>query len=454
VSLRVEPMINFAAHEVRAGKGAWADFEGMLGLLVGATEKTQAHLVFGNPGDWGIDVMVGRLDHDVSLWQAKYFRQGVGKSEQSRIRESFTSALSNSQKQGYVLRTWVLCIPCSLDAPMTKWWAGFKRRRSDTGVQIELWDENRLRELLLRDAAVHIRRAYYDPYRETFRPDTYVPNTRRSRRQPLMGTWRAGDERIFHDSRYLLHEVPSQRHTADRSLIQRDSEATDLRDGQRVWIRQAQSERRTSAALAVRQALRMQAALDLLSSVVELIDEDDATTLITEHPDGTSWEETFGAVPVEPLTALAVLDAGADVCQVLGRLHSRGYDHRRIDPTTVVVGAGGARLRDAGLMAVPASPLDASTGSRAPEQGRAPYTAGPHTDVYQLAALVQRTLTGHLPRPSMPIPLPVFVPGFPDTAAAVITQALSVDPQARPNVHVLGMELRRARSAMNTAARP
>jgi hypothetical protein len=119
-----------------------------------------------------------------------------------------------------------------------------------------------------------------------------------------------------------------------------------------------------------------------------------------------------------------------------------------------VVGRHGTRLRDAGLVAAPAWPLDTPTGNRAPEQGRAPYTAGPPTDVYQLAALVQHTLTGHLPRPSVPIPLPVFVPGFPEAAAAVITQALSADPRARPDVRVLGMELHRACAALNAAVRP
>ena len=321
--------------------------------------------------------------------------QGVGKSQQSSIEDSFGLLAPTPRSRGTSCAAGY-CASGAAGTTMTKWWASFQQRHSDTSVQIELWDENRLRELLLRDTSANIRRAYYNPYRETISPNTYVPNARRPGR-PLTGTWRGGDERIFHDTRYLLHETPSQTHTADRSLVQRVSEATDLRDGQRVWDRQAQSTRYTSAALAVRQALRMQAALDLISPVVDLIDEDDATTLITEHPDGTSWEQAFRTVPVDPLTALAVLDAAADVCQALGRLHRREYDHRLIDPTTVVVGAGSARLRDAGLMAVPASPLDASTRNPAPEQFRAPYTAGPPTDVYQLAALVQHALTRHLP---------------------------------------------------------
>jgi glycosyltransferase involved in cell wall biosynthesis len=54
-----QPMINFHVHQVRAGSfGASEDFEKMLGLLVLATVG-EANLVFLNPGDWGIDVLVG-----------------------------------------------------------------------------------------------------------------------------------------------------------------------------------------------------------------------------------------------------------------------------------------------------------------------------------------------------------------------------------------------------------
>jgi hypothetical protein len=70
------PSINFFAHRVRAGDGAWADFEQMLALLVQATEG-HAHLIHSNPGDWGIDVLVGDMSGRVALWQAKYYINGV-----------------------------------------------------------------------------------------------------------------------------------------------------------------------------------------------------------------------------------------------------------------------------------------------------------------------------------------------------------------------------------------
>jgi hypothetical protein len=156
-------MINFAVHQVRAGQtGASEDFEHMLGLLVRATSGREARRVFADPGDWGIDVLVGDLNGRVSVWQAKYFVRGVGGSQQGQIRSSFASAVRAAASHGYVLDRWVLCIPASLDGPTIQWWQGWKsRQEQSSGVAIELWDETRLRELLLRPESAGIYRHYY-----------------------------------------------------------------------------------------------------------------------------------------------------------------------------------------------------------------------------------------------------------------------------------------------------
>jgi len=161
-----QPMITFAAHQVRAGQaGAAEDFEQMLGLLVRAASG-DGNLVFANPGDWGIDVLVGDLRGRVTVWQAKYFVRGVGRSQQSQITASFESALSAAREHGYTLERWVLCIPASMDGPTMQWWQGWKAgRERDSGVSIDLWDETGLRELLLRPEAGNVRRHYYNPYR-------------------------------------------------------------------------------------------------------------------------------------------------------------------------------------------------------------------------------------------------------------------------------------------------
>jgi hypothetical protein len=161
-----QPMITFASHQARAGQvGASEDFEQMLGLLVRATSG-EGGLVFANPGDWGIDVLVGDLSGRAAVWQAKYFVRGVSRGQQRQIAESFASAVRAAAGHGYTLGRWVLCIPVSMDGPATQWWQGWQRERErDTGVIIELWDETRLRELLLRPEAADVRRHFYNPYR-------------------------------------------------------------------------------------------------------------------------------------------------------------------------------------------------------------------------------------------------------------------------------------------------
>ena len=167
-------MITFAVHQVRAGQaGASEDFEQMLGLLVRATSGREASLVFANPGDWGIDVLVGDLRGRVTVWQAKYFARGVGRSQQAQIRSSFASAVRAAAGHGYALERWVLCIPASMDGPTTQWWHAWKAEQERaSGVVVGLWDETRLRELLLRPEAADVYRHYYAPYLHKAGPGT------------------------------------------------------------------------------------------------------------------------------------------------------------------------------------------------------------------------------------------------------------------------------------------
>jgi hypothetical protein len=161
-----EPPINFAAHQFRAGNiaGAREDFEQMIAMLVAAVYPG-ARLIAANPGDWGIDVLVGELSRLVVIWQAKYFWPAVTKSRQAAIRDSFAAAVASAQRHGHRIRRWVLCVPSSMDAPTAKWWDGWKaRKQRETGILIEVWDETALRSLLISPDAGHVRRHFYDPY--------------------------------------------------------------------------------------------------------------------------------------------------------------------------------------------------------------------------------------------------------------------------------------------------
>ncbi|MEX5711130.1 serine/threonine protein kinase [Parafrankia sp. FMc6] len=161
-----EALINFETHRVRANSaGARHDFEQMVGQLVRAVRPGVAvRSIDANPGDWGIDVFIGDLSGSTSIWQSKYFIDGVGGRQKQEIRESFASVVKNSAEQGFTVEQWVLCIPRSMDGPTTKWWDGWKHRKTrETGILIELWDETELRGLLGTPDADSVRRAYYGP---------------------------------------------------------------------------------------------------------------------------------------------------------------------------------------------------------------------------------------------------------------------------------------------------
>jgi hypothetical protein len=141
-----EPPIQFFVHQARAGEaGAREEFEQMLALLVQATSG-HANLVYANPGDWGIDVLVGDLRGSVAIWQAKYYIGGVVSTHRRSIADSFGAAIKAARHNAYEVSRWVLCVPSSMDGPTRLWWTGWKaEREAATGVTMELWDETVLR---------------------------------------------------------------------------------------------------------------------------------------------------------------------------------------------------------------------------------------------------------------------------------------------------------------------
>jgi hypothetical protein len=73
-----------------------------------------------------------------------------------------------------------------MDAPTTKWWQGWKEERQRaTGVRVELRDENKLRDLLIRPEAAHVREHFYHPYRADQPPDEHRPD----RPPPAVSGW-------------------------------------------------------------------------------------------------------------------------------------------------------------------------------------------------------------------------------------------------------------------------
>lgn len=457
-----EPPINFAAHQVRAGglAGARAEFEVMLAQLVAVTSP-DARLIEANPGDWGIDVVTGDLGGRVTVWQAKYFMPVVARKHVEQIEKSFRSALSAATQRRFRIDHWVLCVPSSMDAPMAAWWDRWKsRRRAEDGVEIELWDETRLRKLLLDPRAADVRRHYYDPYSAGLDPPEAGPWFTPSALGPEAGTsrptvaeappgsrWEGGDVRGFGGDRYLVHDGATVRQSADHAWQWQEATADQIepRPG-RVWLRQVRVLRETPAAQQCREALRAQArllaVLEGVAGVPRLLDvheEADATTVVTAQPAAATWRERYGPrdAPLDRITAAGALAAAESLCAILMELHRRGHSHRALTPEAVLLVDRPQRvvLRDVGLAGFPPAIGEGPSAYRATEQAHPlarGVVPGRRTDVYQVAAMLYHTMTGHRPAGAVSPPLQATNPDVPQRLDDLLRKALDEDPRQRP----------------------
>ncbi|WP_125099273.1 hypothetical protein [Leucobacter chromiireducens] len=159
--------VDFRFLEVRfAGEaGAREAFERLVADIVGIVHP-DVREIQANPGDWGIDAYVGDLgqDGEVHIWQSKFYMNGFGATQQDDVRESYSSAIEASKANGYKIKSWTLCIPCELDAPMLKWWTGWKRRKEkELGIVIQLETAGNLRRRLQAPAGQSVREMYFSP---------------------------------------------------------------------------------------------------------------------------------------------------------------------------------------------------------------------------------------------------------------------------------------------------
>jgi hypothetical protein len=458
-----QPPINFLVHQLRSGTaGASFEFEQMLALLVQTLDVGDAHLIFTVGGDWGIDVLAGELDGQVTVWQAKYFANGVRHGQLRDIRDSFESARNAADANGYRIDRWVLCIPCSMEAPALRVWQRWRsQRQAEAGIVIDLWDETRLRELLLRPEAAHVLRAFYHPYRDPQPPDS-AAQLKIGPSEVELGRWAGGVELRIGDGCYLLHDPVEEQVAPDRSWWWREATAQQIEpQDRRVRLRQVEVARPGADSRLRRAALIVQA--ELLSALdgrgglprrLGLYDESSRLTVVTALPAGPTWGQAYrpGAGVLDRLGAVSVLAAMAPACAALVELHRHGHAHRALDPDAIVLTSTDRRgvLRDLGLAAVPPWPGEGSTTYRAAEQSRLVHRRpGPHTDVYQVAAVVYHTITGHLPGPAPNPPVAAAVPGFPAATDGTIARALDPDPGRRPAMSALAAAFRAGRSELS-----
>jgi hypothetical protein len=167
-------------------------------------------------------------------------------------------------------------------------------------------------------------------------------------------------------------------------------------------------------------------------------------------PGGTVAHVLDRSGPLAPGAAAAVL---ASVAEALAATHGKGFLHRDVKPSNVLLSEGGdTYLADFGL-ALPMLDSSRLTNSRS-VLGTAPYTApeiladetpSPAADTYALGVTGYQLLTGALPyagsnvlavldavRRSDATPISEVAPAVPPALAALVTQAFAADPADRP----------------------
>lgn len=141
--------------------GARAKFEHLIAQLV-ALQYQGVKTVAAKGGDWGLDVIVGEIDGVISVWQAKFFIDGVGDSQKDQIRDSFDTVVDKAAEEGFTVDVWTLCIPVDLDPAALQWWTNWKKAKAKaTGITIELQDRTALETILLSPDAERILTAYF-----------------------------------------------------------------------------------------------------------------------------------------------------------------------------------------------------------------------------------------------------------------------------------------------------
>jgi serine/threonine protein kinase len=128
----------------------------------------------------------------------------------------------------------------------------------------------------------------------------------------------------------------------------------------------------------------------------------------------------------------------APIGQALADLHARGLVHGNLTPGNVVFTADGRpMIADLGMSRLGGefrTEVGMIDGYAAPEV-QAGYPPQPGSDVYGLAVIAMRSLTGYVPAH------PIVLPGIPPATQGALAQALHPDPMRRPDAMALSNAL-------------
>ncbi len=191
-----------------------------------------------------------------------------------------------------------------------------------------------------------------------------------------------------------------------------------------------------------------------------------------ELVDGSDLDRICGSAPLDPGRAVKLL---RQVCAALQFIHEKGYVHRDVKPTNVLIWNPGSewetvKLTDFGI----ARTLANDSGLTKFQPGSPPYMSPeavehheqtPLSDQYSLGIMAFELLSGRRPFPKDRLPrahcddpvppLGELAPGVPEPVCVAVTRALEKAPADRfPNVNAFAAALSTATSRQRAPAEP
>jgi len=197
----------------------------------------------------------------------------------------------------------------------------------------------------------------------------------------------------------------------DRSFVLRRAKAWQEEADRLVWLKETRLFRTTPAAIQARDSLRYEGRLLAqfkrqpdFPSLLDIEEGDEAVAIVFSFSSGPALEQAFGPLnqPMDAGQAYRLLRSLHPLCRMLRTLHRQDLAHRYLTPETIILleeRRNHAVLRDLGLAAQPRTSDEGPPLYRAPEQTRERGLSlpGPHTDIYQLGAVLYHLLTGRTP---------------------------------------------------------
>jgi hypothetical protein len=142
--------------------GAREQFEKLCAQLICSLDPT-ARTVRNEGGDGGIDVFVGDQANPagITIFQVKYFPNGLKDSQKQQVRESFRHCRDNAQ---FGIQEWILCVPLDLSQSEIEWFSQWSAKEAPAllpPARMDWWGETKLGHLLLQSANAGIKEAFF-----------------------------------------------------------------------------------------------------------------------------------------------------------------------------------------------------------------------------------------------------------------------------------------------------